>query len=221
MDEKVLSWASEKFGDELKRIPSSAFFAALLAALLFWAADAGQYKSALLGLLDLSPADMTDEMHGLGKVSLAAYLSAAIGAIALYGMLRESAKRFFSIACQSKAYMEKLESMIRDNKQISEFKQPQLLNELQSAQETLVKRRAQVRQWVEAFYWLELSGGALLACSVKGNVLDAAIGAICVITGIWSLFKAVGIFMLLVTPWYARVEALTELITSNAYNQNN
>lgn len=214
MNETVLDWASEKFAEELKRIPSSALIGAILSILLFWSADIGCCKSALLGLMQLTPADLTDDARGISNLPFFVFLGSVLGSLFCYGLLKHSGKQYFRFVCQTKPYQAKLEAMVLDHKQLSFRNDFDLLKELRSATVQLEKKREPIRLWIQAYYWMTLLGTVLVIAAFKGNVLDFSLGIVAVMGGFWGLFRSVGVFLATVTPWHAKCAALTRLITS-------
>lgn len=219
MDEKILDWLSERFGDELKKkVPGSAVLGAILVLLLFWAGEVGTYKSALLGLLHLRPADLTGEEIGLGQLPFMIFMVSILAALLAYALLKQVAKAYFRFICNLGVHRLLIESMVNDHRQQTKKQTVTLLHELRAAQLELEQRRQPVRQWIQAYYCFTLIGLAMLVSAFGGNELDAAVGIIFLLGGSWSLYKSVGVFLANVSPWHAKVKALTELITDDNSN---
>lgn len=210
MGKQLVEWLTDKFGDELKsRFAMPALVAATLTVLLTWATVKGEYFSALLSLLTVAPADLTAEDAGLSKLPLYVFVGAVLGSLLGYKLVRLLARSYFRFICQLPAHRAKLEQMKKDMQGTRTVSTQRFMDELRTAQDELERRRSSVRSIVQAYEWLAMSGLAIVAISFVGNALDAGVGSCLLIASLGVLYRSVGVFLAKVTPWHAKVEALT------------
>jgi hypothetical protein len=204
----VVDWLTDRFGDELKhRLALPAIGSCTAAVLLFWAASRGEYFSALLGLLALSPADVASDKLGLIQLPLYLYLASVVGSVCLYWTVRLVARAFFRYVCNLPEQRRFVDRMVGDQKNLPRSTTEQYLKTLRSAEDELERRRTNVRRLVATYEWLVMIGAALICASFVGNILDLACGLALLVVALIVLYRAVGRFISQVAPWFAKVEA--------------
>jgi hypothetical protein len=209
MLDQVTGWLAEKFGDELKgRLPLPILAGAAALIALFWGAEHGSYDSALLGLLHLTPASVSEEKSSLASLPNYVFVGSVLGSGLVHLLLRLLARRYFVHVCSIPQHREMLDRMVKEHGAVEKRSPLSTAHDLQSAESELELRRASVRTLMSICTWSAIMGAAVLAASVFGNVLDLGVGATLLVSAVVFLHKAVGRFLSTVTPWLAKVEAL-------------
>lgn len=207
MTEKIFEWLAEKFGEEFKkRFPIVLVLAIFLSILLMLGAQKGEYMSALLGLINLPLSALAATEWFLAQ-KVYVIISALIFMLGGHFILKRFADFYFRYVCELPTHKTKIESMFLDQVKIRVGHS--LLSELREAEAELNRRRSSVTRCVKAYESSALFGLALLFAQFWGNALDLVIGVLLLIFSMIALDRAVRLFLAKVTPWHAKVEALS------------
>ena len=205
MKEKVVDWLTEKFGADLKRLPSCAIFAAIFGIILAWAKTEGEYKSALTSLLNMPLSNLLEEDSGLSSLIVATYVSYLAGILLCYFLLKLAAKVFFRYVLELPTHQEMLKLMVVDHQNQNPITTLQSFQNLDAVRNEIEKRRLPVQQHIHAYNWLALLGLALIS---QTNSADVLLGLTFIVCALISLYRAIGIFIAKVIPWHAKAVAL-------------
>jgi hypothetical protein len=206
----------ESYAEEIKKkLPLRYALCFLIGAALYWGANTGAYKSALIGTLALSPNDAISEKNSLLDISIYVYAMIFSATYVLFELIQKITEKYIT-------YISKLPS-IRDplEKLMNNLSPEQVATDLKvdlKALEAMTNDFNLARERVEklasnpqsAF----VAGITLLYSSYYGNLLDIVVGLVIVLFSLIGLHKSCKVFIQDLLPRRAEIRRILLLLTN-------
>lgn len=206
----------ESYTEEIKKkLPLRYALCFLIGIALYWGANNGSYKSALIGTLALTPNDAISDNNSLLDIPNYVYAIVFISTYTFFWMIQKLTEKYVTYVSNLPNIRMSLEKLISDQSQ----KEADVdLKIDRGAFEELVSQfnlaREQVEKLASNSQSIIVAGITFLYSSYYGNLLDISIGLILMAIGFFGLHKSCKVFIQDLLPRRAEIRRIFLLLTN-------
>lgn len=196
--------SSEGYAQEIqKRVPLRLAAGFVLTVLLYWGSTFGVYESGLLGILNLSGDWFIKNNSKLLELPLYVYVVAALLNIWLHAIIQTLSRKYFRYVTSLPAISNRIKKLFDKSldTKINEATVDALLAEIEYA-------RYKTRKKADIAHMLLLASGSFFVATFLGNFLDFSVGILLLCSGIYFLYRSVGIFIAELVPKRAHLRSI-------------
>lgn len=206
----------ESYADEIKKkLPLRYALCFLIGVALYWGANNGNYKSALVSTLGLSLNDAISGNNSLLDIPIYVYATVFFATYALFGAIQKLTETYVTYIANLPNIRTSLERLISDqSREQIEFDLKVDRSEFEDLVRHFNLARDQVEKLASNSQSIIVAGVTFLYSSYYGNLLDTSVGVVLMLIGLNGLHRSCKVFIQDLLPRRAEIRRIFLLLTN-------